>query len=86
MAKAAKIVLAMVIGLAAATLHASAQEHLLAQVDSPRSHLINRNNLVPTGETVPHPGQPQIGSETTQEKAAQKKSQKDTHSICSNCE
>lgn len=86
MARTAKLALAMLIALDAATLRASAQENLLAQVNSPRSQLINRNNLVPTGETVPHPGQSQIGSETAQEKAAHRRSQKDTHSICSNCE
>ncbi|MGP0061257.1 MAG: hypothetical protein ACLPID_18450 [Beijerinckiaceae bacterium] len=86
MAKATKIVLAMAIALDAAMLHASAQGNLFAQAEPSRDQLINRNNLAPTGETVPHPGQSQIGSESAQEKAAQKKSQKDTHSICSNCE
>jgi hypothetical protein len=86
MAKAAKLVIALVIGLDAPALGVSAQQNLLAQADPPRGQLINRTHIAPTGETVPNPGLSQIGPESAQEKAAQRRSQRDTHSICSNCE
>ncbi len=86
MGKAAKLVIALVIGLETPALGVSAQENLLAQADPPRGQLINRTHIAPTGETVPNPGLSQIGPESAQEKAAQRRSQQDTHSICSNCE
>jgi hypothetical protein len=48
--------------------------------------LLRDNNLAPSGETLPHPGASQIGDESTQEKGAQRKSDEDTQSICSNCQ
>jgi hypothetical protein len=86
MGKAAKIALALAIGLGAAPLSAAAQNILVAQADNSRGQIINRDYLAPTGETVPNPGRSQIGPESTQEKAAQRKSDRDTHSICSNCD
>jgi hypothetical protein len=69
----------------------AARRTLIAQADAPpreppRDQLINRNNLTPSGETVPHPGVQQIGHESEQKIGAELKSDRDTHSICSNCE
>ncbi len=86
MARAAKIFLALAIAVGTPAVSASAQKTLGAIADPPRGQLINRYHLTPTGETVPHPGKSQIGSESTQEKATQERSRRDTHSICSNCE
>ncbi len=86
MAQAAKIFLALAIAVGAPAVSASAQTNLGALAGPPRGQLINRYHLAPTGETVPHPGKPQIGAESTQEKAAQQRSRRDTHSICSNCD
>jgi hypothetical protein len=86
MANAAKIVLALAMVLGTAPLSATAQNSLVAQADQPRGQIVNRDHIAPTGETVPNPGRSQIGPESTQEKAAQRKSDRDTHSICSNCD
>jgi hypothetical protein len=69
----------------------AARRTLIAQVDisplgSSRDELLNRNYLTHSGETVPHPGVPQIGNESEQEMGAQRRSDRDTHSICSNCD
>jgi hypothetical protein len=47
--------------------------------------LLRGPNLTISGETVPNPGKPQIGSETEAERQAQERSKKATRSICSNC-
>ena len=85
------IMLAFGIGLGGMTAAAAAAELRVAQSEPQQSEdqqaeLLNRRNLAPTGQTVPHPGAPQIGDESAQERGAQKKSDQDTHSICSNCE
>ena len=49
------------------------------------SHLLIRPYLAPTGATVPKPGEPQTGAATRRERKAQERSEKITHSICSNC-
>ena len=56
------------------------------QLEPPLSEHLNRNNLAPTGATVPNLGASQIGAESAQEQGAEEQSDKDTHSICSNCE
>jgi hypothetical protein len=96
MATAAKIVFALGIGMIAGlgtpvVGTAAAQNYLTAQADSQgmppsRDQLLNKDYLAPTGETVPNPGRSQIGPESEQEKGAQRRSDRDTHSICSNCE
>jgi hypothetical protein len=90
MSKAAKILLAILIGTGAGVSTAqAAQRQLMAQTDtSPpdRDRLLRNRNIAPTGETLPHPGASQIGDETAQEKAVQRRSDRDTHSICSNCD
>jgi hypothetical protein len=90
MSKAAKILLAVLIGFGAGTFAAqAAQRQMMAQADmSPqdRDRLLRSRNIAPTGETLPHPGSSQIGDETAQEKSVQRRSDRDTHSICSNCE
>ena len=92
MAIAARIAFALVTGLGTPAVGATAaQNYVIAQADSvgappPRDQLLNRDYLAPTGETVPNPGRSQIGPESEQEKGAQRRSDRDTHSICSNCE
>jgi hypothetical protein len=88
----AKIVFASVIGLGVPGAGAFAAEgYLTAQADpqggsAPPPSSFRQDYLAPTGETLPNPGRSQIGPESEQEKGAQRKSDQDTHSICSNCE
>jgi hypothetical protein len=90
MATVMKIVFAAVIGLGVPVSGAFAgQAYLTAQDDSqgtPSGGSFRQDYLAPTGTTLPNPGRSQIGPESEQEKGAQKKSDEDTHSICSNCE
>jgi len=95
MAPALRITLALfaclVLCLGSLTVGAAlAQQSVVAQavppLEPPRDELGNRRNLAPTGQTVPHLGEPQTGAESAQERGAQKRSDQDTHSICSNCE
>jgi hypothetical protein len=94
MIKATKNCFAVAFGVGTAMMTVSASEQqrfgeFLAQADIEQQRnnsLLRGNNLAPTGETVPHPGSSQIGDESAQERGAQKKSDEDTRSICSNCE
>jgi hypothetical protein len=85
-----RITFALLVGVSMVTAAAAAKAQMVAQatpqLEPPRADLSNRNNLAPTGATVPHPGEPQIGEESAQERGAQRRSDRDTHSICSNCE
>jgi hypothetical protein len=47
--------------------------------------LLNRPYLTTSGQTVPHPGKSQIGSQTEVERRAEEESDRATRSICSNC-
>jgi hypothetical protein len=88
MAKIAKILFACVLGLGAAALaNVATPWQALAQNDTaPPREILRGKNIAPTGETVPHLGAPQIGDESSQEKGAQRRSDHDTHTICSNCD
>lgn len=75
------------LGMTAGTAAAMAQ--MVAQNTPPQTAPRDdgyERRLAPTGQTLPHPGASQIGDESAQEKGAQKRSDRDTHSICSNCE
>jgi hypothetical protein len=91
MATVMKIIFAAAIGLGAPVSGAFAgQAYLTAQDDSqrapPSGGSLRQDYIAPTGETLPNPGRSQIGPESEQEKGAQRRSDQDTHSICSNCE
>jgi hypothetical protein len=91
MATVMKIVFAAIIGLGIPVSGAFAgQTYLTAQDDSqgapPAGTSFRQDHLAPTGTTLPNPGRSQIGPESEQEKGAQRRSDQDTHSICSNCE
>jgi hypothetical protein len=89
MAKVTKILLAFVVVLGIEATAAAAQRQVLAQADTRpqvRESLLRSRNIAPTGVTLPHPGASKIGDESTQEKAAQRRSEQDTRSICSNCD
>jgi hypothetical protein len=91
MATVMKIVFAAAISLGIPVSAAFAgQAYLTAQDDSQATSTpgtsFRGDYLAPTGETLPNPGRSQIGPESEQEKGAQRKSDQDTHSICSNCE
>jgi hypothetical protein len=90
MRRAPNMIVALMIGIGMVAGAAAGEAQTVAQatpqLEPPRMDLSNRNNLAPTGATVPHPGAPQIGDESAQERGAQSRSDRDTHSICSNCE
>jgi len=47
--------------------------------------LLNKNYLTPTGETVPHPGEPQGGPPTNLDRRIEQQDNQLDQSICSNC-
>jgi hypothetical protein len=49
------------------------------------TELLNKNYLTPTGETVPHPGEPQGGPTTKLDRRIEQQDNQLDQSICSNC-